>query len=349
MRRDLIDTGWRACGRVRLLEPLLQERLQLAHILEAQLQRFEPTDGGLREHIAIEGAQGQTHVGLGEAELDAPLLELLGERFEIIGGGRVLFAAGLHVRMLAGRIGGAVVLHVPQRMVQRRRAGLVVGQHAVHDHVRRAVVLEGRRGAVVGGQVVGGGDDGRVPGVRRGEAGLLVRRPVHIGRLDVEGGVVVVVVVVVRVVVHAGHRRPVLGVAGVLQADPRVVAGGRGQRDRVVVAVGRRRGRQLLVVGVVVVVLAAVGQVLHFRVGDGAGRGAGVVAEVGDVHDVEAAVQLAARVGGRHVGGGGGQRHRRGLPLNHHRHPHCTSRELHEGISNERTHKSRTISLTRRR
>ena len=45
---------------------------------------FEPADGGLAENVAVEGAEGQADVRLGEAQLDPPLLKLLGERLEVI-------------------------------------------------------------------------------------------------------------------------------------------------------------------------------------------------------------------------------------------------------------------------
>ena len=62
----------------------MEQRLQLAHVLEAELERLKAADGGLAEDIAVEGAEGEAHVGLGEAELDAPLLELLGKGLEIV-------------------------------------------------------------------------------------------------------------------------------------------------------------------------------------------------------------------------------------------------------------------------
>lgn len=34
-----------------LVQPLLQKRLQLAHVLEAQLQRLEAANGRLAEHL----------------------------------------------------------------------------------------------------------------------------------------------------------------------------------------------------------------------------------------------------------------------------------------------------------
>ena len=43
-----------------------------------------PADGGLAEDVAVERAEGEADVGLREAELDPPLLELLGERLQVI-------------------------------------------------------------------------------------------------------------------------------------------------------------------------------------------------------------------------------------------------------------------------
>ena len=49
---------------VRILEPLLQQRLQLAHVLEGEVQRLEPGDGRLGEIVAVQFAHGQAHVAL---------------------------------------------------------------------------------------------------------------------------------------------------------------------------------------------------------------------------------------------------------------------------------------------
>ena len=43
-----------------------------------------PADGGLAQDVAVERAEGEADVGLREAELDPPLLELLGERLQVI-------------------------------------------------------------------------------------------------------------------------------------------------------------------------------------------------------------------------------------------------------------------------
>ena len=97
LRRDLVDARGAAGARVRLLQPLVEQRFELAHVLEAQLQGLEAADGSLREHVAVQGAQCQPHVGLREAQLDAPLLELLGELLQVVGRRRVL----VRVRIVA--------------------------------------------------------------------------------------------------------------------------------------------------------------------------------------------------------------------------------------------------------
>jgi len=47
-------------------EPLVKQRLQLAHVLEAQVERFKARDGRLGEIRAVQFAHGQTNVALGE-------------------------------------------------------------------------------------------------------------------------------------------------------------------------------------------------------------------------------------------------------------------------------------------
>lgn len=84
LRRDLVDVCRGTRCAVSLRQPLLQQRLQLTHVLKAKLQGFEPADGGLAENVAVQSAKGQADVRLGEAQLDPPLLELLGKRLEVI-------------------------------------------------------------------------------------------------------------------------------------------------------------------------------------------------------------------------------------------------------------------------
>ena len=60
-----------------VLEPALQQRLELAHVLEGEVQGLEPGDGGLGEVVAVQLAHGQAHVTLGVAQLDPLLFEHL--------------------------------------------------------------------------------------------------------------------------------------------------------------------------------------------------------------------------------------------------------------------------------
>lgn len=212
LRRNLIDAGRRPCRRVRLLQPFLQQRLQLAHVLERQLQRLEPADGGLREHVAVQSAQRQPHVRLREAQLDAPLLELFGERLEVVGRGRVLLSTG-RLGLVLLRVRRTVAVHLDPRVR--------VAQHAVH-HVVRAVVAQLRRPSAAA-VVVSGGHDGwrraRVPGLRVASASSATATatghgPPHIRRgFDVQT-LVRVVRMVWMMLVHAHGRSPRIHPAG---------------------------------------------------------------------------------------------------------------------------------------
>ena len=68
-----------AVVQVRVLQPLGQQRLQLAHVLEGEVERLKPRDGRLGEVVAVQLAHGKADVALGVAELDPLLLEHLGE------------------------------------------------------------------------------------------------------------------------------------------------------------------------------------------------------------------------------------------------------------------------------
>ena len=48
-----------------IVEPLLQEGLEFAHVLEAQVEGLEAGNGRLAEVVAIELAHGQAHITLG--------------------------------------------------------------------------------------------------------------------------------------------------------------------------------------------------------------------------------------------------------------------------------------------
>ena len=74
----------RAVVGVGVLQPLGQDRLELAHVLEGEVEGLEPGDGGLGEVVAVELAQGQAHVALGVAKLDPLLLEHLGKLLQFL-------------------------------------------------------------------------------------------------------------------------------------------------------------------------------------------------------------------------------------------------------------------------
>ena len=117
LRGHLVHGGRRAVGRVGLLEPLGQQRLQLAHVLEAELQRLEATNRRLTEHVAVQGAESEADVGLGEAELDAALLELLGEVLEVVGAhrGRVVLLRVRKVQTSTAAAAATVVASIHRR------------------------------------------------------------------------------------------------------------------------------------------------------------------------------------------------------------------------------------------
>lgn len=96
----------------------MQQRFQLAHVLEAQVERLEARNGRLGEIVSVQLAHRQAHVPLRESELYPALLERLGELFELfqVGGflggrfegtgrGRVLLHLG-SVRSGGGGRGG---------------------------------------------------------------------------------------------------------------------------------------------------------------------------------------------------------------------------------------------------
>ena len=73
-----------AVVQVRVLQPLGQQRLQLAHVLEGEVERLKPRDGRLGEVVAVQLAHGQADVALGVAELDPLLLEHLGKLLQLL-------------------------------------------------------------------------------------------------------------------------------------------------------------------------------------------------------------------------------------------------------------------------
>ena len=57
----------RAVVGVGVLQPLGQDRLELAHVLEGEVEGLEPGDGGLGEVVTVELAHGEPNVSLGVA------------------------------------------------------------------------------------------------------------------------------------------------------------------------------------------------------------------------------------------------------------------------------------------
>ena len=60
---------------ISIFKPLLKKRLQLAHVLEGEIEGLEPGDGRLGEVVSVHLAHSQTDIALGVAQLDSLLLE----------------------------------------------------------------------------------------------------------------------------------------------------------------------------------------------------------------------------------------------------------------------------------
>ncbi len=67
--------GRRAVMLVGVFEPLGQQRLQLAHVLEGEVEGLEPRNRRLREVIAVHLAHGKANVTLSVSEFDPFLFE----------------------------------------------------------------------------------------------------------------------------------------------------------------------------------------------------------------------------------------------------------------------------------
>ena len=76
--------GGRAVMLVRVFEPLGQQRLQLAHVLEGQIEGLEPGNGGLGEVVAVHLAHGEADVPLRVSELNPLLLEQFRKSFQLL-------------------------------------------------------------------------------------------------------------------------------------------------------------------------------------------------------------------------------------------------------------------------
>jgi len=126
---------------LRFLQPGREDRLEGDHVVVRERQRLEAADGRLREGAdarQLEIGERLSHVGLRHAELDASLLESLGERLELsrIGVGVGMEARrdrrrgrGGHRRMMVRRM-----RHAPAAPAQIA-VMMVVAHHAVHAAV----------------------------------------------------------------------------------------------------------------------------------------------------------------------------------------------------------------------
>ena len=65
------------------LQSLLQQGLQLTHVLHTELQSLEAADGCLAGHLPKENTQSEPHIGLGISQGDPPLLQELGQLLEV--------------------------------------------------------------------------------------------------------------------------------------------------------------------------------------------------------------------------------------------------------------------------
>ena len=69
-----------------IFQPLGQDWLQLAHVLEAEIESFKSGDGSLREIIAIHSSHGKANISLSVSKLDALLFELPGKVLKLLQG-----------------------------------------------------------------------------------------------------------------------------------------------------------------------------------------------------------------------------------------------------------------------
>lgn len=152
LSRNLVDGRRRSGGRIGLFQPLLQQRLQLAHVFKAELQRFEPADCRLREDVAVQSSQSQSDIRLGETQLDPALFKLFGEGFQVVRC-RVLFFAGVATKIASGaRMGPVVEVMVAVRVVIQVLVGIV--RIVRMDRTADLTLSAPHSAAVVGGWMV---------------------------------------------------------------------------------------------------------------------------------------------------------------------------------------------------
>ena len=70
----------------------LQQRFELAHVLEAQVESFEARDGRLTEVVVVEFAHRKTNIALRETKLDASSLECFRKNLQFL---KIVYLVGL--------------------------------------------------------------------------------------------------------------------------------------------------------------------------------------------------------------------------------------------------------------
>ena len=81
-------------------KPLLEKRLQLAHVLEGEVESFKPRYCRRGEVFTGHATDGQAHFALSETQFDSLLLQLLGKvpqllQFNVVMGRRVKIGQGI--------------------------------------------------------------------------------------------------------------------------------------------------------------------------------------------------------------------------------------------------------------
>lgn len=65
-RQRIAQTARVGCRRICVGQPLLEQRLELAHVLEGEVESLEPGDGGLGEVVPVQLAHSEANITLSE-------------------------------------------------------------------------------------------------------------------------------------------------------------------------------------------------------------------------------------------------------------------------------------------
>ena len=146
---------------LRLLQPGLEDRLQRDHVVVGQGEGLEPADGALaqRPHSwDLEVGQRRPDVRLGHPEFDPPLLEALGERFQLP---RIRLHvvdarhAAVHRQGVRVRHGGHRLVQLPHGLQVVVRVLVVVRRRGHPGRLRSAHPGHGQAGGEVVQEVPG--------------------------------------------------------------------------------------------------------------------------------------------------------------------------------------------------